>query len=72
VFRRTFFKAFGSAILGTAIILNLPETLVPIGRFSPEFKDIFGQYILDCLFMETPFLARLRTNLDLVEEFNPS
>jgi hypothetical protein len=27
--RRNFFKAFGSAILGTAIMLKIPEILVP-------------------------------------------
>lgn len=29
MFRRTFFKSFGAAILGTALVLKIPKALIP-------------------------------------------
>lgn len=37
MFKRTFLKSFGAAILGTALILKIPETLIPQG---PKLPDI--------------------------------
>jgi hypothetical protein len=36
MFRRTFFKSLGAAILGTAIALKLPDNLVPQGPKLPD------------------------------------
>jgi hypothetical protein len=34
--RRTFFKSFGAAILGTALILKIPEILIPYRPILPD------------------------------------
>lgn len=46
--RRRFFNAIGSAILGTAIALNLPETIVPtmkVKRHEEIIDAVFYKWL---------------------------
>jgi hypothetical protein len=54
MFRRTFFKSIGAAILGTAIALKIPDSLVPINYipepevYLPSFSQINTLYNRAC------------------------
>lgn len=56
--RRTFFNALGGAIIGTAIMLKLPESIAPVKSFlaSPQitFFAMLDAYHKACLAGEEP------------------